>query len=189
MKALGNVFSGISAVFALIPGMAILTTSLGVPPGASKVVFGATIEAVCVLTLLILWVNKKNVKRIALNSINKYAVLAGGAFVALFILYSFLYGYYVEEVPHTASILFPLWPNGELAEGLQTHGSRMNLIEAWGRDDVYKVIQGSSSAAIQVTTMLFLLVYMGIFLTLTIGFGMLGIKAMGNKNVKPTKAA
>ncbi len=176
MKELGKVFSGISATFALIPGMTILVTNLGVPPGASQVVFGASIESVCVLVLLTLWVNKQKIKRLATRLITKYTIILGIAFVTLFISYLFLYGYYVEEIPHTADLLFPIWPDGELAEGLQMHGGQLRLVEAWGRDDVYKVIQSSSPVAVQLTIILFLLNYMGIFVMLTAGFGILGIK-------------
>lgn len=176
MKKLGKVFSGISATFALIPGMTILITKLGVPPGASQVVFGASIESVCVLILLTLWVNKQKIGLLPSRLITKYTIIMGVTFVILFISYLFLYGYYVEEVPHSANLLFPLWPGRELAEGLQMHGSQLRLVEAWGRDDVYKVIQSSSSISVQLTIILFLLNYMGIFVTLTTGFGILGIK-------------
>ncbi|TRX47264.1 hypothetical protein FNH22_30210 [Fulvivirga sp. M361] len=185
MKELGNVFSGISATFALIPGMTILITKLGVPPGASQVVFGASIESVCALTLLMLWVNKQKIKRLPSQRITKYAVILGITFVLMFVSYLFLYGYYVEEIPHTADLLFPIWPNGELQEGLQMHGSHMKLVEAWGRDDVYKVIQSSSSLTIQLTVILFLLNYMGIFMSLTMGFGILGIKIASATKKKP----
>lgn len=176
MKELGKVFSGISATFALIPGITILMTNLGVPPGASQIIFGASIESVCILILLILWVNRQKIKQLSSPRITKYTILLGGSFVFLFISYLFLYGYYVEEVPHTAPLLFPVAPRGELAEGLQTFGSQLRLVEAWGRDDVYKVIQSSSSVSIQLTIILFLLNYMGIFITLTTGFGLLGIR-------------
>ncbi|UII31349.1 hypothetical protein LVD17_23945 [Fulvivirga ulvae] len=176
MKELGKVFSAISACFALVPGMIILITEMGIPPGTSRVVFGATIEAVCVLILLVLWVNRQRIKRFSFERITKYTIILGSGYVILFTSYLFLYGYYVEEVPYVADLLFPVWPGGELAEGLQIHGGQTKLVEAWGRDDVYKVIQSSSQASLQATTILFLLNYMGIFMTLTTGFAILGIK-------------
>ena len=181
MKQLGNVFSAISASFALIPGIAVLTTNLGVPPGASQVIFGASIESICVLILLALWVNRQKIKQLSIKSVTKYASILGVAFIVLFISYLFLYGYYVAEMPHTADLLFPIWSAGELAEGLKQYGSQIRLVEAWGRDDVYKVIQSSSPIGVQFTIIVFLLTYMGIFATLTAGFGILGIKVAKTK--------
>ncbi len=175
MKKLGKIFSSISATFALLPGVTILITKLGVPPGASQVVFGAVIESVCVLVLLLLWVNRQRIRQWSFAQITKYTVILGVSFVFMFVSYLFLYGYYVEEVPYTEDLLFPVWSGGELKEGLQMYGSQLRLVEAWGRDDVFKVIQSSSSISIQLTIIIFLLNYLGIFATLTVGFGILGI--------------
>src|SRR5690606_28095179 len=131
--------------FGLLPGFAILITNLGVPPDASKLLFAGIIEAIGVFTLLILWTNRNKIKKIPAQKITKYALLACGLFLISLFLYLFLYGQYVIQVPHSRSLLFPLWPQDELREGLITHGSKLELIHNWGVDDVYKVIQSSSS--------------------------------------------
>ncbi len=185
MKELGKVFTSISASFALIPGMTILITELGVPPGASKIVFGTIIESVCLLILLTLWINKERIRQLTVSGITRNTIVISCLFVVLLATYFFLYGYYVEEIPHTGDLLFPVWSNGELAEGLQMYGNRMKLVETWGRDDVFKVIQSSSPVAVQVTITLFLLTYTGVFVTLTTGFGILGIKVTTMKQKEP----
>lgn len=80
------------------------------------------------------------------------------------------------EVDNSESLFFPLWANGELKTSLEKIGRRVELITEWGRDDVYKVIQSSSKIPLLITTLLFLLIYQLVFISLTFSFGILGIK-------------
>ena len=57
-----NLFLTFSGIFGAIPGLAVIQSGLGVPPNYN-VLFGGFIEAFGVLTLLILWVNRNNIKK------------------------------------------------------------------------------------------------------------------------------
>jgi hypothetical protein len=177
MKKLSDFFSLASGVFAVIPGITVLISSVGVPPDVSKNLFAATIEALGVLTLLILWLNKKWIKSNSSSSITKMAIIGVVVFLVSLFTYLFLFGYYVVEVPGSNSLFFPLWTNGELNTGLQKFHSREMLIEEWGRDDVYKVIRSTSKTPMLITTLIFLFIYQLVFVSLTFSFGILGIKS------------
>jgi hypothetical protein len=108
MKGLSSFFTAVSGVFAVIPGIAILITSIGVSPTASKALFGGIIESLGVLTLILLWVNKDAIKKMPIRGINRLALIAIGMFLLSLFTYIFFYGYLVEEVPDSEALYFPL---------------------------------------------------------------------------------
>jgi hypothetical protein len=81
------------------------------------------------------------------------------------------------EVANSNAVFFPLWAEGELKNNLLKFGSRNELINQWGRDDVYKVIQSSSEVPLLITTLILLCIYQFIFISLTFAFGLLAIKS------------
>lgn len=182
MKKVSDFLSLASGVFAVIPGIAVLTSSVGVPPNSSKALFGGVIEAVGVLTLMILWLNKSWIKKSSIKKINKLSFISILAFVISLFTYIFLFNYLVVQVENSDSVFFPLWSNGELKASLLEFGSRNELINQWGRDDVYKVIQSSSETPLLITTLIMLFNYMLTFFSLTFSFGLLAIKSMDKKD-------
>ncbi|WP_018612488.1 hypothetical protein [Segetibacter koreensis] len=176
MKKLSAFLSVASGVFAVIPGITVMISNVGVPPNSSKTLFAATIEALGVLTLMLMWLNKEWIKQKSLQTITRISVYSIGIFLLSLFAYIFLYGYLVVDVENSNSLFFPLWAEGELKTYLEKFGSRPELIRQWGRDDVYKVIQSSSTVPLLFTTILLLIIYQLIFVSLTFSFGILGIK-------------
>jgi hypothetical protein len=176
LKKLSAFLSVASGVFAVIPGITVLISNIGVPPNSSKTLFAATIEALGVLTLLLLWLNKESIKQKSLQSITRISVYSIIIFLLALFSYIFLYGYLVVDVENSTPLFFPLWSEGELKTYLEKFGTRSELIRQWGRDDVYKVIQSSSTIPLLITTILLLIIYQLIFVSLTFSFGILGIK-------------
>jgi hypothetical protein len=181
MKKVSAFLSLASGVFAVIPGIAVLTSNVGVPPNSSKALFGGVIEAIGVLTLMLLWLNKSRVTKTTIKNINRLSFIAILVFVMSLFTYIFLYNYLVVEVENSDSVFFPLWTKGELKANILKFGSRDELINQWGRDDVYKVIQSSSEIPLLITTLIMLFNYMLTFLSLTFAFGMLAIKSIDKK--------
>jgi hypothetical protein len=182
MKKVSAFLSLASGVFAVIPGIAVLTSNVGVPPNSSKALFGGVIEAIGVLTLMLLWLNKGWVTKNSIKNINKTSFIAILVFVLSLFTYIFLYNYLVVEVENSDSVFFPLWSKGELKANILKSGSRNELIDQWGRDDVYKVIQSSSETPLLITTLIMLFIYMLTFLSLTFSFGLLAIKSIDRKD-------
>lgn len=176
MNKLGDLYKTASATFGVLPGIAILLTNLGVPPDASKLLFAGTIEAIGVLTLLTLWTNKEKIKGFTAQKITRFIIISTGIFLVSLFFYLFLFGQYVVQVSHSNPLLFPFWPQDELKEGLIHYGSKVTLIQNWGADDVYKVIQSSSPVSVQLTTLILLFNYLIVFFSITFAFGILGIK-------------
>jgi hypothetical protein len=181
MKRVSAFLSLASGVFAVIPGIAVLTSNVGVPPNSSKALFGGVIEAMGVLTVMILWLNKNWISKNSIKSINKLSLISVFVFVVSLFTYIFLYNYLVVGVENSDSLFFPLWSDGELKASILKFGSRDELINQWGRDDVYKVIQSSSGTPLLITTLIMLFNYLLTFLSLTFAFGLLAIKSIDNK--------
>jgi hypothetical protein len=185
LKKLSDFYSLASGVFAVIPGITVLITNIGVPPDASKTLFSATIEALGVLTLMLLWLNRQWVEKHSLQSITMISLFSILVFLVSIFSYLFLFGYLVVDIGNTDPLFFPLWADGELKINLEKFGSRAELIRQWGRDDVYKVIQESSKVPLLLTTLFFLFIYQLIFVSLTFSFGILGIKSNKSVDIPP----
>ncbi|WDF79946.1 hypothetical protein PQ469_07995 [Mucilaginibacter sp. KACC 22773] len=165
-----------SGVFATIPGLGVLLSNIGVPPDSSKYLFCGIIESFGVFTLLILRFNSGYFKSLSVKTINLLAIVSIVTFGLTLFFYLFLFNQYVVGYKDSKPVFFPVWPQGELRQGLQETGSKANLIREWGRDDVRTVIQSSSSAMLNYSMLLFLLIYQLIFVSLTFAFGILSIR-------------
>ncbi|MGF7038740.1 hypothetical protein [Mucilaginibacter lappiensis] len=176
MEKLKTSLKAASGVFAIIPGLAVLATNIGVPPNCSKVMFFATIESFGIFTLLLLRLNHDSFKLFSIKTINCLAIGAIAVFAFALFLYLYLFSEYVVEFSGTSPLFFPIWPQGELKQGLATMGSKINLVKEWGRDDVFHVIRSSSSLMLTYTTLFFLFVYQLVFVSLTFAFGILALR-------------
>jgi hypothetical protein len=175
MNKLKTVFVTAAGVFAIIPGLTVLVSNIGVPPNTSKYIFSGTLESLGIFTLLILWLNKDHFNKYSKRAITRIGVLSILAFLLALATYIILFGYQVLNLPYQDSLFFPLWSSGKLQSGLETYGSKYELVSQWGRDEVFRQIQKSSSFALLATTIIFLFIYQLIFVSLTFCFGVLGI--------------
>jgi hypothetical protein len=177
LKYLSSFFSLASGVFAVVPGITVLLSNVGVPPNSSKALFAGTIEALGVITLMLLSLNKVWIEKQSLQSVTKTAIAGVVVFIIALFTYIFLYGYSVVEVKNSTPLFFPLWERGDLNMLLKRFGSRAELIKELGRDDVFELIKETSTVPLLATTLLFLFIYQLMFVALTFSFGVLGIKS------------
>lgn len=182
MKSLSVILSTASGVFAVVPGITVMISEVGVPPDSSKALFAGIIEALGVITLMLLWLNRKSIIRQSSKTVTKRAILGVVLFIISLFSYIFLYGILVEEVFKSTPVFFPLWENGELKELLSEYGSRSALIKEFGRDDIFELIQQSSKVPLLLTTILFLFIYQLIFVSLTFSFGLLAVKSSADQS-------
>lgn len=176
MKKVSDLFTMASGVFGVIPGLTVLLTNIGVPPDESKELYGGIIEALGIVTLLMLWLNKSRIANATEKSITNWALICVGLFLVMLFVYLFVYNYYVIKSGHSKPLFFPFWPQGDLQYNLWKYGGRMQIIRAFGRDDVYTLIEESSKVALIFTSLIFLLIYQAVFMSVTMAFGLLGIK-------------
>jgi hypothetical protein len=170
-----RLFLAASSLFAAIPGVAVLLTGAGVPPG-SKALFGGTLEVFGALTILILWVNRSRIRRLKQQAVTKYSILlAGGAFVALAV-YVVLIGYCVAQAPGRTPVFFPLMVSDSIAGMVDAAGSRDATLPLYGSEEVREVIHESAPVALGITTVLLLLLYLIPFISIAAAFGIVGIK-------------
>ena len=175
MNKLKSIFVSAAGVFAIIPGLTVLVSNIGVPPNTSRYIFSGTLESLGIFTLLILWFNKDHFSKYSKRSITRIGILSILVFLVALATYIILFGYQVLDLPYQDSLFFPLWSSGKLKNGLETYGSKFELVRQWGRDEVFRQIQRSSSFALLATTIIFLFIYQLIFVSLTFCFGVMGI--------------
>lgn len=174
-----KLFLAASGLFAAIPGLVILQTGLGTPPGNGyKMLFGGTIEAFGALTLLLLWVNRKSIRRMRPRRLTKWALAAVVVCFVTIALYVAIYSLCVQRNEKWRGIVyFPLWLSGEVAEMVDEKGGRNAAIDEYGPRDVSEAINRMPGVgfALPLTTILHLLLYQFIFTSLAGAFGLLGI--------------
>ena len=186
MNKLKSIFVTAAGVFAVIPGLTVLVSNIGVPPNTSKFIFSGTLESLGIFTLLILWLNKEHFNKYSKRLINRISILSILIFLLALATYIILFGYQVLDLPYQDSLFFPLWSAGKLKSGLETYGSKLELVQQWGRDEVFRQIQKSSSFALSATTIVFLFIYQLIFVSLTFCFGLLGIVSSREDEIRDT---
>lgn len=171
MKAL---FLTASAAFAAIPGVAVIISGLGTPPGSGyKLLFGGVIEAFGALTMIILFVNQDKLRLASKRMVTKSAILLGAFCFVLIAAYVLLFRHTVVE-HERGTAYYPLWLSGEVSRMVERAGSRESAIERYGIGGVKGAIDGMGSLPIAITSILLLLIYQGIFTSLTLAFGLPG---------------
>jgi hypothetical protein len=162
----------LAGVFSAIPGVAVIQSGIGSPP-SYKVLFGGVIEAFGAFSLLLLWINRKKIQRLAARRVTRVAVLLTVLCFVLISVYIALFAICVVE-HRRGTAYYPLWTSGKLADMVTRAGSRRAAIERYGIAAVSEAIDEMPGIATGLTTVVLLFLYQSIFTTLTIMFGLLG---------------
>ena len=167
-----NLLSALSGIFSTIPGLAVIASGIGVPP-SYQILFGGVIEALGVLALLILWVNREALRKESRRKITTWAVILGSTSLLLICLYIIAYNHCVVTVGDRALVYYPLWLTGEGAAQIARVGGRVAAVSYYGSGGVQAIVD-TMGTALNVTTALLLFLYQAIFTSLTLAFGVAG---------------
>ena len=172
MKAL---FLAASGMLAAIPGLAIILKGVGAPPG-EEILFGGLVEAFGVLSLLILWINRAKLKRIARKRITNWTIWLAAIFLVCLSSYIFLFRHCVVQHPTHQTVYYPLWTSGHISEIIDRTGGRYQALDRYGNHSINTAIREMPQYALvsAITTALLIFLYLGFCTSLTIVFGLLG---------------
>ena len=171
-----NKFKVIKKYYDTIPGLAVIITGVMTPPSPEiKYLFGGFLEAFGIISLAYFyWRKKGKIKDKEKARIARYAIIIA-AFSFLFLgIYLCLFEYCVVTY-NKNTVYYPLVLTGELKGKIEKHG-RAKAINDYGKDLLENKIKDMPHSYIlkTLTTLLFLLLYLGIFLPLSVAFGILG---------------
>ncbi|MDX6528432.1 MAG: hypothetical protein QOH41_722 [Blastocatellia bacterium] len=161
-----------AGVFGAIPGLTVMQSGMGTPPGY-KVLFGGVIEAFGTLGLLILWTNRKRIKRFASRRVTRLSLILASAAFGFLVVYIVVFPNCVVSHPR-GTAYYPIWVTGKAADMVNRAGSRNAAIERYGIDAVREAIDQVSGWLVPVTTVILLFLYQGIFTTLSLCFDLVG---------------
>jgi hypothetical protein len=168
-----RIFLSVSGLFGAIPGLAIIASGIGVPP-SYKALFGGVIEAFGALALLLLWANRERLRWMPSSRLTRIVALMGGVSLSLIIAYVIMFNSCV--ITHQrGDAYFPIYSSGDLAVMVERGRSREGAIDRYGVDAVREAIRQMGAFPLALTTAALLLVYQGIFTSLTIAFGLAGL--------------
>jgi multisubunit Na+/H+ antiporter MnhB subunit len=172
-----------SSTFGLLPGICIMLTNIGLPPGLSNVLFGGIVEAAGALTLLLLAIRRKNIRAISGKRITRLSVLFFLCFLMSFFGYIFLY---FSSIVHNSvwdtTIYFPLWSTNDLRDAVERFGSRNDAITNYGPDAIRNMIM-ENPTLLTVSKLLLAVLYLAIFESLTLSFGFAAMKLEKEKGI------
>jgi len=171
-----DIFKWASASFAVIPGLIIMATNLGTPPGISKYVYGGLIEATGAFSLLLLAINKKSITKLSHQKITKISISIFILFIISMLTYIFLFNnQIIYNDKYDTSLFFPFWYGDDLGYMIQKAGSKYNAISLYGPQAIIDGIY-SSKNYLEFSRAIFTIVYIFTFEMLVIGFGLLGLR-------------
>jgi hypothetical protein len=177
MKLPLKIFKWASASFALIPGLAVIILNVGTPPGVSSFFYGGLIEAFGAFTLLAMFLNRTRIRKMSLIRVNRIA----GLLLVLFLIFllTYVYIYNSQVIIHDkygTPVFFPFWHGALLNQLVHNAGNEYNAITRYGPQAINDAIR-TSNTLLQMTLVIFTLVYVSTFELLIIGFALLGFKS------------
>ena len=172
-----KLFAAAAGIFGSVPGISILLSGLATPPGYGRI-FGGIIEAFGVLAILLLMVNRSKLKRLTQPQVTLSAIVLCAASFCFLAGYFLLFNYCVVSHPIHGTVYYPLWNSGRALAIVEQAGGRYAAVDRYGFYPVEKAIQQAPNYPLQmvVTTSLLLLLYQGVFTSLTLAFGMIGAR-------------
>lgn len=173
---LQEVFKWSSASFALIPGLIVMSTNLGTPPGISAVFYGGLIEAVGAFTLTLMLFNKTYLGKWPEQKVNRVAISMFILFFIFLLLYIFLYNSQViYNDKFDTFLFFPLWYGDDLSYMVTKSGAKYQAISNYGAQAITDAINNPRFYLVS-TIIIFTALYVMVFEFLVIGFGLLGLR-------------
>ena len=151
-----------------------MRSGLGVPPEKGyNLIFGGLIEAIGVVVLLILWINRGKLQKLTVRRVTRIVVGLIITLICFLLIYLSLFKFCVVTHDPRGTVYYPLWTTGEVTEMIEHTGGRWAAIDSYGRYAAYSGVEkmGPFPALLTTTTLLFL--YLGIFTTLTLALGIL----------------
>jgi hypothetical protein len=161
-----------AALFGLLPGIAIIRSGLGVPPGRGReLLYGGVIEAIGIITLLVLKINSSAIKEFSRSVITMSTAVTAALALCALLLYTSLFGHCVVTQEPRGTVFFPLWTSGEIDEIVTRAGGRAAAIEAYGRYAIYDAVERSGDLPVIITDASLLTIYVALFTLLTLASG------------------
>src|SRR5436309_1030420 len=103
-----------AGVFGAIPGLTVMQSGIGTPPGY-KLLFGGTIEAFGTLGLLVVWINRRKIKRLAMRKVTRLSLILASTCFGFLMIYIVLFQSCV--ITHQrGTAYYPIWTTGKAAE-------------------------------------------------------------------------
>jgi len=171
-------FQAASAVFAVIPGIAMLT-SKGFAPREETTMFGIVLPVVGVATLLIMLLFKKNIAVWSPRYATKFAIVS--LFIALVSVscYYSLYRRCEVKVEGFGTNYFPLLTTGRLSKHITTNFTREKVIRQYQETGVQSLIEEQPLVLRVGTTLLLLFCLAMSCVGLVACFGILATRSKG----------
>ena len=169
-----SILKGAAALFAVIPGISVLSSGAAAPPGYAKL-FGLFIEVVGIATLLLVFVNRKNWTKSSAAA-STLGLCAGVAAILLLLVYFGLFEHCVVKVEKRGTSYIPLWVSKDLDGKIKEYHDRKGLVEHFGEDGVYEMVLKEPDWELIATNTILIAVICASVAALVLCFGSLSLR-------------
>jgi hypothetical protein len=169
------------STIACLPGLAAILFNLWVPPDMSKILLGATIEACCIISLLIFNRRANEFKAFEKRRLHRNSLLWVSIFIFSLISYFVIYDLkviYSERYDET--LLIPFGANEKLDIMVSKSGGLSSAINTYGPQALRDVIN-DGRISIAATKVAFFANYLVIFVALTLAFAWSATRGQNNR--------
>jgi uncharacterized membrane protein YiaA len=185
MNTQQTLLKSITALLALVPGLSILITNLGVPDDSYKLIFGAVIQAFGCAILLMLHLNRNTLTEIDNVKKTRIALVALVVFFVGLVLYLVLYNACVVLAPN-GQVFFPLFIPKIFQDEIAIHNGKVGYVYDFGIDGARIEIKRIANFQLIATIIIFLVTYIVALGSLVFCFGILTTKTDGTRDVGKT---
>jgi hypothetical protein len=176
MENLKIFFSSLSALFAIVPGVAVLITNLGVPEPEMKNLFAGVVEALGCISLALVILNRSYFKKKKPGSLTVIIIWSSLTFFISLLLYIFLFNYCVIDHALYGRVYFPLFETEQLHSKIKEAGGRYGFVEKYLGDGSRMIIMQTAYNSRIFTTIILLFVYQLALTSLVLTFGIAGVR-------------
>jgi hypothetical protein len=170
-----QLFLALAGTFAAVPGLTSILAAIGVPPNDPYPKIFSAISVCCgSLMLLILYVYRDRIVTMPARLIVTIGSACGAFGFLLLVLYLWLFSLCVVQVGPRQPVYYPLWLSSTAQTLVDRHGGRVSAVSFYGSGGVQKMVDREESWRLVLTTAILLLTYVGISLSFTSAFGVIG---------------
>jgi hypothetical protein len=169
------------STLACLPGLAAILLDLWVPPGMSKILLGAVIEACGIITLLIFNRRANEFKAFDKRRLHRNSVMWVSIFIFSLISYFVIYDLKViYSERYDEALLIPFGANEKLDIMVSKSGGLSSAINVYGPQALRDVIN-DDRVAFAATKVAFFANYLLIFVALTLAFAWSATRGQNNR--------
>jgi len=173
-----NIFSWVSLIGGVIPGMTLVLNGFGTPADL-RMPFGIIAAISGFLAFGVILLIKNRIKRRIKTTLPYFIIASGLVGLVSFCFYWIVLDQCVFRAPQRSEVFFPLWLEGSAKETVDGAGGRMSFYNKYGPGAVWKLLE-TQTDQLNCTKLLLLVLISTASLALAVASGVAAVFTEGH---------